>query len=85
MDSKQRSYLLETYDLDQNLLDRLVADSWSFSKDTPEVWIQKRHRQLQASGLRNDEIFAAIGRELNQERFAAPKFSPRQLRRIIYG
>ena len=85
MDTKQRAYLLETYDLDQKLLDRLLSDIWSLTRDTPETWIQKRHAQLQATGKRNDEIFAAISRELPQGRFAAPAYSIRQIRRIIYG
>lgn len=85
MDAKQRAYLLETYDLDPGLLDRLLADIWAFTQDGPELWIQKRHAQLQHNGKRNDEIFAIIEGELADGRFAAPVMSRRQIRRIIYG
>jgi hypothetical protein len=85
MDAKLRDQLLETYDLDPAVFDRLVADLWSLTRATPEEWIQRRHRQLQAQGRQNSEIFGIIERELGEGRFAAPPFSLRQIRRVIYG
>jgi hypothetical protein len=85
MDDQQRAYLLATYDLEPGILDRLVKDIWSFTKDTSEEWIQKRHSQLQSSGKRNEEIYAQIAQEVAASRFAAPVYTIRQIRRIIYG
>jgi hypothetical protein len=85
MDAKQRTYLLETYDLAPAVLDRLLADLWSFTRLAPEEWIQERHSQLQSQGRRNQEIFEIIAKELAQGRFAAPPYSLRQIRRVVYG
>jgi hypothetical protein len=85
MNAKQRAYLLETYDLEPAILDRLLSDVWAFTQDSPEVWIQKRHAQLQQAGKRNEESYAVIARELAAGRFAAPPLSARQIRRVIYG
>ena len=85
MDAKQRAYLLASYDLDPDVIDRLAKDIWAFTRETPEEWIQKRHSQLQASGKRNEEIYGIIAREVTEIRFSAPAYTLRQIRRIIYG
>ena len=48
-------------------------------------YIAERHRELQAQGARNDEIYETIAREIASLRFAAPRLSARQIRRRIYG
>ena len=50
-----------------------------------EEFVARRHRELQAEGLRNDEIFARIADEICARRFAAPQLTERQIRRLIYG
>ena len=40
---------------------------------------------LQAEGLANPEIFARISAELASWRFRSPRYTERQIRRIIYG
>lgn len=45
----------------------------------------RRHRELQAGGLVNDEIFDRIARELAHRAVAPPELTRRQLRRLVYG
>ena len=47
--------------------------------------VRRRHRELAARGLTNDQIFAAIAAELPVRLFPAPGLSARQLRRLVYG
>ena len=85
MDSEQRRHLLESYDIKPEMLDRLITDIWALTARDPQEWVQQRHAALQQSGLRNDEIWRTIQIELAQGRFAAPAYSLRQIRRLIYG
>jgi hypothetical protein len=56
------------------------------SAETAEAYVVRRHRELQASGaLKNDAIFRLIADELVGRPFAAPAYSERQIRRLIYG
>jgi hypothetical protein len=48
-------------------------------------YIAERHRELQARGARNQDIYEIIANELDTLRFAAPALSARQIRRRIYG
>jgi hypothetical protein len=47
--------------------------------------VRRRHRELQAAGRTNAEIFGRIAAELAGRPVAAPALSERQLRRIVYG
>lgn len=85
MDSAQRRHLLESYDIKPEVLDRLVADIWDLTARSPEAWVQYRHAVLQRSGIKNEEIWRLIQAELAAGRFAAPNYSLRQIRRMIYG
>jgi len=64
---------------------RLVEEVVVFLSETVEEFVRRRHRELQASGLTNPEIFSRLAEELAGRRFRAPAVSPRQLRRIVYG
>ena len=64
---------------------RLVEEVVVFLSETVEEFVRRRHRELQASGLTNPEIFSRLAEELAGLRFRAPAVSPRQLRRIVYG
>jgi len=61
------------------LLDLLTAE-------TAEAFVVRRHRELQAGRrLTNDAIFRRIADELAGRPFAAPRYTERQIRRLIYG
>ena len=64
---------------------RLVDEVLAYFSETPEEFVRRRHRELQADGVANTESFAAVARELGQRRVAGPQLSERQIRRIIYG
>jgi len=56
------------------------------SVETAEAYVVRRHRELQTGGaLKNDAIFRLIADELAGRPFAAPAYSARQIRRLIYG
>jgi len=79
------AYLVRTTHLSTGEATRVVGDVLSFLSETPEAFVRRRHRTLQAEGLSNAEIFAQLVPELAQWRFRAPELSERQIRRIIYG
>jgi hypothetical protein len=79
------AYLVRTTRLSPQEATRVVGDVLTFLDETPEAYVCRRHRALQAEGLSNAEIFARIVPELAQWRFRAPELSERQIRRIIYG
>jgi hypothetical protein len=64
---------------------RLVTDVLAFYAEPVEDFVRRRHAELKTYGARNPQIFARIAEELSQRPFAAPRFSERQLRRLIYG
>ena len=78
-------YLVRTSRLSASEARRLVGEVLSFLDETPEDFVRRRHRALQAEGLANPEIFARVSAELAQWRFRAPRYTQRQIRRIIYG
>ena len=57
----------------------------AFFSEAPDAYVRRRHAELQRERLRNPEIFERIAEELATRRFAAPTFSTRQIRRIVYG
>jgi hypothetical protein len=64
---------------------RLVDEVLAYFSETPEEFVRRRHRELQAQGVANAVSFAAIAAELVQRLVAGPKLSERQIRRVIYG
>lgn len=64
---------------------RVVEEIVSFFDETPEAFVVRRHRELQAEGLRNRVIYGRVAGELADWRFRAPRLSERQIRRIVYG
>jgi hypothetical protein len=63
---------------------RVVAEVAAYFMESTEEYVRRRHRELQADGLRNDVIFPRIGAELASRPVAPPTLSARQLRRIVY-
>ncbi|MGI8700462.1 MAG: hypothetical protein ACR2JU_04505 [Nocardioidaceae bacterium] len=64
---------------------RIVADVVAYYAEPTQDYVRRRHARLQARGLRNPEIFAAIRSELADRVVAPPVLTERQLRRIVYG
>jgi hypothetical protein len=78
-------HLVRTTSLGPGTAGRLVEEFLEFFSESIEEFVARRHRELQAEGLRNDEIFARIADEMSARRFAAPPLTERQIRRLIYG
>jgi hypothetical protein len=79
------AHLGRTSGLPLGQLNRLVEDVLAFFDESAEEFVRRRHRELQQQGEPNSEIFARICREATHRRFRAPRYSERQIRRIIYG
>jgi hypothetical protein len=78
-------YLAASTGLPQLTAVRVIADVTTYFNETIEEFIRRRHAELQRRQRKNDEIWPLIAAELDQRRFAAPRLSERQLRRIVYG
>jgi hypothetical protein len=64
---------------------RVVSDVLAWYHEPVEQFVRHRHAHYKLYGKRNEEIFALIAGELRGRVVAAPAFSERQLRRIVYG
>jgi hypothetical protein len=78
-------YLTRTSRLSAQEAQRVVAEVLSFLSETPEDFVRRRHRALQAEGLSNTSIYMRLEAELSAWRFRAPSYTVRQIRRMIYG
>jgi hypothetical protein len=78
-------HLVRTTPLRRGEAARVVLDVLAYFDETPEAYVRRRHRELQARGLANAEIFERVARELPHRAVAPPELSLRQLRRIVYG
>ncbi|WP_113702523.1 hypothetical protein [Nonomuraea lactucae] len=79
------THLTRTSGLGPGEAARVVADVLSYFSEPVEEFVRRRHGELKARGLTNDDIFPRIAAELRLRRVAAPDLSVRQLRRIVYG
>jgi hypothetical protein len=79
------AHLGRTSGLPLGQLNRLVEDVLAFFDESAEEFVRRRHRELQQEGQPNSEIFARICLEAALRRFRAPRYSERQIRRIVYG
>ncbi len=78
-------YLSRTSRLERREAERMIDEVLSFLGEQPELFVRRRHLELQRQGLANEAIFARLEQELARRRFAAPVYTRRQLRRIVYG
>ena len=78
-------HLVRTTQMPAGIARRVVADVVAYFGETAEAFVRRRHRELQAAGLPNAEIFDRVAAELAMRPVAAPSLSSRQLRRIVYG
>lgn len=65
--------------------DKVVTEVIAYFQEPQEVFIRRRHHEMQKQGLSNTEIFSAIKAELQTQLFPATPVSERQIRRMIYG
>ncbi|MBO3752894.1 hypothetical protein J5X84_43175 [Streptosporangiaceae bacterium NEAU-GS5] len=79
------SHLTRTTALGPGEAARVVADVLAYFSEPADNYVRRRHTELKARGLTNDEIFPRISSELQCRRVTAPEFTLRQLRRIVYG
>ncbi len=78
-------HLVRTTRLPVGVAQRVVDDVVAYFDEPVEALVRRRHRELQAAGRSNTEIFDCIAAELGARPVAAPSLSARQLRRIVYG
>ena len=78
-------HLVRTRGLPRPEAHRIAEEVVSFYGETIKAFVARRHRELQAEGLRNHAIYTRIAAELEGWRFRAPRLSERQIRRIVYG
>lgn len=78
-------HLARTTRLERREAEKLIDEVLSFLAEQPEMFVRRRHLELQRQGLANEAIFTRLERELARRRFAAPAYTRRQLRRIVYG
>lgn len=64
---------------------RLIDEILAFYDESSTSFIQRRHHELQKSGLANAAIYKQIGEELEHHRFKVEPLTERQIRRTIYG
>ncbi|WEO97257.1 hypothetical protein A6P39_026390 [Streptomyces sp. FXJ1.172] len=64
---------------------RVIQDVLAFFDETTHDFVRRRHRELQAQGLVNTEIFERIEADLKYRAVAPPELTLRQLRRMVYG
>ncbi|GGQ07054.1 hypothetical protein [Streptosporangium pseudovulgare] len=79
------AHLVRTSSLGPGEAARVVADVLAYFSEPVEEFVRRRHAELKAKGLVNDQIFPRIAAELPARRVAAPQLTLRQLRRIVYG
>ena len=79
------THLTRTSPLSPGEAARVVAEVLGYFSESAEELVRRRHRELKAEGLTNDQAFARIAAELPSWRVTAPQFSLRQLRRVVYG
>jgi hypothetical protein len=78
-------HLVRSTPLHRGEASRVVLDVLAYFDETTEEFVRRRHRELQAKGLVNADIFERIAEELPHRAVAPSVLSQRQLRRIVYG
>jgi hypothetical protein len=78
-------HLVRTTALPAGTAKRVVEEVVAYCSESTDTLVRRRHRELQAAGFANPDIFEHIAAELALRPVAAPRLSERQIRRIIYG
>lgn len=79
------AHLTHTSPLSPGEAARVVADVLGYFGESAEEFVRRRHRELKATGLTNERAFERIAAELPARRVTPPRYSLRQLRRVVYG
>ena len=79
------AHLARTTPLSPEMSRRVVEEVVEHLREPVEALLRRRHRELQAQGLANAEIFPRLAAELASRPVAAPPRTERQIRRAIYG
>lgn len=79
------AHLVESTGLTGAEAARVIEDVVAFHAESLQSFVRRRHAELRMIGLHNPEIFARVAAELDTRIVAAPRLSPRQLRRIVHG
>jgi hypothetical protein len=78
-------HLVQTTALPGGMARRVVEEVVAYCSEPAEAFIRRRHRELQAEGSSNADIFPRLVVEVSRRPVAAPRFTERQIRRAIYG
>lgn len=78
-------HLTRTTTLSRGEAVRVVGEIVAYFHEPLDVFVKRRHGDLQSVGLANAEIYEQILDELRFVRLAAPPLTVRQIRRLIYG
>lgn len=79
------AHLVQTTPLPPSMAARVVDDVVAALTEPLDQLLRRRHRELQARGRTNAEIFDLLAREVAGRPVAAPPLTTRQIRRAIYG
>lgn len=64
---------------------QVVAEVLAYFNEDIELFIRRRHLELQQQGLSNARIFVTVQQELSGRLFPVEEISVRKIRRMIYG
>ena len=78
-------HLMRSTPLNRGEALRVIQDVLAYFDETTDDYVRRRHRELQAQGLVNTEIFERIEADLKYRAVAPPELTLRQLRRMVYG
>jgi len=79
------AHLAHTSPLSPGEAARVVAEVLGYFGESIPEFVRRRHRELKAGGLTNEQVFALIAAELPARRVVPPQLTLRQLRRLVYG
>ena len=79
-------HLCRHRDLSASQAERVIDEVITYFAESPDDYVRRRHFEIkQEFGVTNAQIFKRIEAEMSQLVLAAPRLTPRQIRRIIYG
>jgi hypothetical protein len=80
-----QNHVTQSYGIRAEEFVRLYEAFAAYFDVTLEEHVRRRHLELQKTGMRNPDIYAALLEEVPDMRFAARGVTERKIRRLIYG